>query len=94
MHVEQILDDDEAGPAWIGRITFSKTGRTLYARGRALQLMGGEGSDYVDQATGERFRLSNVKRDLQQRRFPGYGDVEVDPEAVEEYERLLAAHRR
>lgn len=31
------------GPARIGRVTFSKTGRTLYYKGRSFQSLKGEG---------------------------------------------------
>jgi len=35
--------DGLAGTARIGRVTFSKTGKTVYYRGRELQTLGGRG---------------------------------------------------
>ena len=42
------------GEARIGRVSFSKTGRTLYYRGRAFQSLRGSGfkANYYDVATG------------------------------------------
>jgi hypothetical protein len=34
---------EDNGPAWVGFVTRSKTGRTAYFNGRALKKMGGSG---------------------------------------------------
>lgn len=34
-----------SGPARIGRVAFSKTGRTLYYQGRTFQSLRGQGGD-------------------------------------------------
>ncbi len=68
-HLERIMyvelkDGGDSGPAWIGRVRFSKTGRTLSYRGHTLQrarcIAGG---NHVDQATGEEYWVSGVKKD-------------------------------
>jgi hypothetical protein len=43
------------GPARIGRVTFSKSGRTIYYRGLELRSLRGAGfkSNYYDVATGD-----------------------------------------
>ncbi len=48
------------GPAWIGWVHFSKTGRTVYYRGKTLRRIigGGVGSNHVDIATGEEYWVS------------------------------------
>src|SRR5262245_35928302 len=53
-----------AGPARIGRVTFSKTGRTIRYRGRSFQSLKGHGfkANYYDVTTGERFWISGPKR--------------------------------
>ncbi len=92
MYVELKSGHHNDGPAWIGRVRFSKTGRTLYYRGRRLQsLKGGGGLDanYVDIDTGEEFWVSGPKKDRRDRHWSGHGPVEVDPDAADEYRRLV-----
>src|SRR3954471_3115896 len=62
------IEDKSAGlvgPARIGRVTFSKAGRTIYYRGRSFQSLKGDGfkSNYFDVNTGDRFWISGPKRD-------------------------------
>jgi hypothetical protein len=74
------------GPAWIGRVKASKSGRTFYFNGRALKKRGhGAGGNYVDLKTGELFWISGVKRNLQDRHWAGSGQVLIEAAAVEEY---------
>ena len=53
------------GPARIGRVSFSKTGRTLYYRGRSFQSLKGAGfkANYYDIETGEEFWISGPRKD-------------------------------
>jgi hypothetical protein len=56
------------GPAWIGYVQESKSGRTLYFNDRGLmklkgQRRGDSGGNYVDMETGESFWVSGVKKD-------------------------------
>src|SRR5713226_353229 len=53
------------GPARIGRVTFSQTGRTLYYRGQRFQSLKGAGfkSNYYDVENGEDYWISGPKRD-------------------------------
>ena len=57
-----------AGPARIGRVTFSKTGATLYYRGRQFQSLKGRGfkSNYRDIETGDEYRISGPGKDGQE----------------------------
>ena len=50
MYVELKTDQNDRGPAWIGRVRFSKSGRTIYTRGLRLQRWtGGHAyANYVD----------------------------------------------
>lgn len=54
---------DNAGR--IGRVTFSKTGRTIRYGGREFQSLGGRGfkANYADVETGEEFWISGPRRD-------------------------------
>lgn len=53
------------GPARIGRVTFSKTRKTLYYRGKAFQSQKGSGfkSNYFDVETMEPYWISGPRRD-------------------------------
>jgi len=77
---------NDNGPAWIGRVKLSKSGRTIYFDGRALK-QGGRGAsgNHVDMATGEMFWVSNVKRNGNDRHWAGSGKVLIEAGAVDEY---------
>lgn len=76
------------GPARMGRVTFSKTGRTIYYRGRAFRSLKGQGykANYVDVESGEFYWISGPKRKGGDRL---YGKVatpfEIDEDVREEY---------
>jgi hypothetical protein len=78
------------GPAWIGYVTPSKSGRTLYFNGRGLAKLKGanriaHGGNYVDVATGESFWISGVKKLGSNRHWAGSGKVLIEASAVREY---------
>ena len=52
------------GPARIGRVTFSKTGKSLYYRGRTFQSLKGSGfkADYFDVDSRDHFWISGPKK--------------------------------
>ena len=78
------------GPARIGRVTFSKTGCTLYYWGRSFQsLKGGYKSNYFDVETGARFWISGPKRDGSDRLYGERLPVEIDEDVREEYWREI-----
>ncbi len=64
MWIEQKSGDGLAGPARIGRVMFSKTGRSLYYKGRKFQSLKGQGfkANYYDTETLEHYWISGCKR--------------------------------
>jgi hypothetical protein len=76
-----------SGPARIGRVSFSKTGRTLYYRGRSFQSLKGAGSkaNYYDVETGEKFWISGPRKDGADRLYGEAVAVEIDDDVREEY---------
>ena len=76
------------GPARIGRVTFNRTGKTLYYRGHSFQSLKGSGfkANYRETETGERYWISGPRRDGLDRL---YGKsalvVEIDEDVREEY---------
>ncbi|MDQ3815620.1 MAG: 1-deoxy-D-xylulose-5-phosphate synthase [Armatimonadota bacterium] len=75
------------GTARIGRVTFSKTGRTLYYRGKSFQSLNGAGfkSNYYDLATGEEYWISGCKKDGTDRLYGERVPVVIDADVREEY---------
>jgi hypothetical protein len=75
------------GPARIGRVTFSKTGRTLYYRGQTFQSLRGRGfkANYYDVQTGEPYWISGPRRDGADRLYGGSTPVEIDEDVRKEY---------
>jgi len=93
MHVERINEAGRGGPAWIARVWVSKTGRTVYFKGRALQRVpdGGRNADHQDVVTGEKYRISGLTSNGRDHHWAGSGPVTIEAGCREEYDRLLAA---
>jgi hypothetical protein len=75
------------GPARIGRVRFSKTGRTIYYRGRSFQSLKGLGfkANYYDLESGDDFWISGPKRHGGDALYGGNSPVEIDEDVREEY---------
>jgi hypothetical protein len=77
--------------ARIGWVTFSKSGRSVYYRGRSLGRMkgGGISGNYIDADTGEEFWISGVKQKGSNVHPAEQGiTVAVDEDASEALEQL------
>ena len=74
------------GVARIGRVTFSKTGRTIYYQGERFQSLKGAGfkSNYFNVDTGEDYWISGPKRNGQDALYGG-SSAEIDDDVREEY---------
>jgi len=95
-YIELKSGHSDNGPAWIGYVTSSKTGRTLYFNGRGLmklkdQRRAESGGNYVDMETGESFGVSGVKKNGEDRHWAGSGKVLIEPAAVSEYLETIGA---
>ena len=93
MHKPRIMyieskSDSLNGPARIGRVTFSKTGRSISYGGQTFRSLKGSGSkaNYFDVETGEEFWISGPRKDGGDRLYPESSlPVEVDADVAEEY---------
>ena len=92
MYVELKTGYNDNGPAWIGRVSFSKTGRTIYYRGKSLRRIpgGGISANYRDVETDEQYWISGVKKNREDRHWAGAGPVVIDEDVRAEYERLVS----
>lgn len=74
------------GPARIGRVTFSKTGLTLYYRSREFsRLSGFKKANYFDTATREEYWISGPRRDGKDRLYESNIPILIDEDVREEY---------
>ncbi|HSQ66401.1 MAG TPA: hypothetical protein VLM85_24425 [Polyangiaceae bacterium] len=82
------------GAARIGRVTFSKTGRTLYYGERKFQSLKGAGfkANYFDIETGEHYWISGPRRDGADRLYGERVQVEIDEDVREAYWRDIRHH--
>jgi hypothetical protein len=74
-----------SGPGRIGRVTFSKSGKSIYYRGKMFQSLKGSGfkANYFDSETGEQFWISGCKKDGSDHLYGG--TIEIDEDVREEY---------
>ena len=92
-HRSQIMyvEDKSAGlngPAWIGRVVFSKSVASLTYRGRTCQRLGGRGfkANFFDVETGDHFWISGPRRDGKDRLYPQSSmPVQIDGDVAEAY---------
>jgi len=86
------IEDKSAGlvgPARIGRVTFSKTGNTLYYGGRAFQRTTyGFKVNYFEVGTGALFWISGPRTDGADGLY-GYRPTPIDDDVREEYWRTI-----
>lgn len=74
-----------SGPARIGRVTFSRSGKSLYYRGRRFQTLSGSGfkANYFDCETAKHYWISGCKKLGGDRLYSG--TIEIDEDVREEY---------
>ncbi len=84
MYIES-KPDGVTGNARIGRVTFSKTGKSVYYRGRRFETLAGRGfkANYYNCETGEEYWISGCKKAGGDRLYPG--TIEIDADVREEY---------
>ena len=90
-YIELKTGYNDNGPAWIGRVKVSKSGRTVYFNDHAFQRCNGVSGNFVDVETGEEYWISGVKKDGTDRHWAGSGKITIDRKVVEEYLSLVTA---
>jgi hypothetical protein len=75
------------GAARIGRVTFSKSGATLYYGGKSFQSLKGSGfkSNYFDIETGEEYWISGPKKNGADSLYATNISPDVDEDVHDEY---------
>lgn len=93
MYIENKSGELE-GPARIGRVYFSKSGKSLYYRGLMFQSLKGAGfkSNYFELETGADYWISGPRKDQNDRLYGGNKGVIIDPDVEEEYNALIESN--
>ena len=73
------------GPARIGRVTYSKTGRTIFYQGQEFISTRGFKANYINANTREEYWISGPRRDGRDRLYASNLPVEIDEDVREEY---------
>jgi hypothetical protein len=92
-YIEKKTGFGDNGPAWIARVTTSKSGRSIYFNGKALKRINGGGvaGNHFDLVTGDEYWVSGVKKRGVNRHWAGSGLVQIEAGAVREYLRYTGA---
>ncbi|MNU79323.1 hypothetical protein D3C71_689370 [compost metagenome] len=85
------LKSGHNGPAWIGLVSYSKSGRTIYFNGKAFQRVGSDRmlGNFYDIEFGEEYWISGVKKDTTDRHRFGSGKVMVEGRIVNDYLKII-----
>lgn len=91
MYIELKSGFSDNGPAWIGKVEFSKSGQTVYFDNKAVKKMRTPASfaNHYDIETGEDYWVSGVKKNGQDRHWAGGGKIMLDRKSVDEYLMLV-----
>ena len=94
-YIEQKTGYHDDGPAWIGYVLPSKSGRTLYFNDRAFRAENGGAGNYYDVETGEQFWVTGVKQSGSNRHWAARAKVpvQIDRRALEEFRALTGLDR-
>ncbi|MDO0822533.1 mannose-1-phosphate guanylyltransferase [Desulfosporosinus nitroreducens] len=85
MYIELKTGYGHNGPASIGRVKFSKSGRTIYFNSKAFKKYKGISGNYYDAETHEEYWISGVKENGSDRHWAGSGKILIDRKIVDEY---------
>ncbi|MBC2601859.1 1-deoxy-D-xylulose-5-phosphate synthase [Puniceicoccus vermicola] len=75
------------GEARIGRVTFSKSGKSIYYSGKQFKSLKGSGfkSNYFEIESGDDYWISGPKKDGADRLYGERLPIDIDEEVREEY---------
>ena len=75
------------GEARIGRVTFSKTKKSIHYNGKTFKSLKGRGfkANYFDSATGEEYWISGCKMDGTDRLYNERTPIKIDEDVQKEY---------
>lgn len=86
MYIEN-KSDGLIGPAIIGRVTFSKSGKSIYYKEMEFRSLKGHGfkANYFEVASGDEYWISGPKKNGEDRLYGERIQIEIDEDVREEY---------
>ncbi len=92
MYIENKSAKGVVGMAVIGRVSLSKTGKTLCYKGLTFQSLKGAGfrSNYLELESDAHYWISGPRKDQNNRLYGGNQGVTIDDDVAEEYAALIA----
>ncbi len=84
------------GPARIGRVTYSKTGATIYYNGKEFRSLKGRGfkANYFDVETGEEYWISGPRKDGSDALYATNIPTAIDDDVRDEYFAQIRRHKK
>jgi len=90
-YIELKTGYNDDGPAWIGKVMISRTGTTVYFNNHAFRKYQGIYSNFHDVETKERYWISGVKKNGEDRHWAGKGKIMIDKKIIDEYLAITGA---
>jgi hypothetical protein len=93
MYVENKDGELDGAGGRIGWVTFSKSGKSVYYRGRELQRAkgGGRSGNFFDAKTGEEYWVSGVKKRGSNAHWAESVSITIDDDALAEYRAIRSS---
>ncbi len=90
-YIELISGFTHTGPAWIGLVSFSKSGKTVYFDGKAFQRIGSDRTrgNFYDIESGDEYWISGVKKNMTDRHKFGGGKIFVEKRILNKYLQVI-----
>jgi len=90
LYIENKNGDIDGYDACIGWAKFSKTGKSIYYRGRTFARLkgGGISGNYYCEESGDEYWISGIKKQGSNVHWAESAAVHVDEDATEEYEKI------
>lgn len=86
-YIELKTGYSDDGPAWIGKVEFSKSRKSFYFNDKCFL---GNGHGYcTDIETNETYWVSGIKKNGHDRHWAGTGKIMIDQNVVEEYLEII-----
>ncbi|MCP5420146.1 MAG: 1-deoxy-D-xylulose-5-phosphate synthase [Gammaproteobacteria bacterium] len=85
MYIESKVNDGLVGPARIGRVKFSKSGKSIIYDGKTFETLKGSGfkANYFDVESGDYYWISGCRKDGRDALYSTI--AEIDDDVREEY---------
>ena len=94
-YIELKTNYDHNGPAWVGLVFFSKSGKTLYFNGKAFQRIGSDRvrGNFYDVETLEEYWISGVKKNMEDRHKFGNGKIQIEERIIQDYMKIIESNQ-